>query len=130
MQRLGIEALAQRVVRLGEQNAASPAGQGRGRSSSASMVRRLCVIVFRKRPRRKGTITRIGPSALVSTDSRRRVAAPPCSGMSSACWLSRKEPNAPVEAGQATNLILCLAMDSLRTGKRLRWNASARKVEG
>lgn len=46
------------------------------------------------------------------------------------CTLSRKEPNAPVEAGQGTNIVLCMAMESLRTGKRLRWNASARKVEG
>lgn len=46
------------------------------------------------------------------------------------CCASRKEPNAPVEAGQATNIILCMAMDSLRSGKRLRWNAGARRVEG
>ena len=42
------------------------------------------------------------------------------------CCASRKEPNAPVEAGQATNLVLCMAMESLRSGKRLRWNAGAR----
>jgi hypothetical protein len=35
-----------------------------------------------------------------------------------------------VEAGQATNIILCLAMESMRKGKRLKWNAAARKVEG
>jgi predicted dehydrogenase len=46
------------------------------------------------------------------------------------CCDTRKEPNAPVEAGQAANIVLCLAMDSLRTGKRLRWNHAARKVEG
>ncbi len=46
------------------------------------------------------------------------------------CIRSRKDPNAPVEAGQATNIVLCMAMDSLRTGKRLRWNAGTRKVEG
>jgi predicted dehydrogenase len=46
------------------------------------------------------------------------------------CCASRKEPNAPVEAGQATALVLCLAMESLRSGKRLRWNAGARRVEG
>ncbi len=46
------------------------------------------------------------------------------------CCESRKEPNAPVEAGQAANIVLCLAMDSLRSGKRLRWNHAARKVEG
>jgi hypothetical protein len=65
---------------------------GRSRSSSAAMVRRLCVIVFRNRPRRSGTITRIGPWALVSIDSRRRVAAPRCSGTSSVRWWSRNGP--------------------------------------
>jgi predicted dehydrogenase len=45
------------------------------------------------------------------------------------CTISRKEPNAPVEAGQATNIVLCMAMDALRAGKRLRWNEAARKVE-
>jgi predicted dehydrogenase len=46
------------------------------------------------------------------------------------CIASRKDPNAPVEAGQATNILLCMAMDSLRSGKRLRWNAAAGRVEG
>ncbi|MEJ7607187.1 MAG: Gfo/Idh/MocA family oxidoreductase [Bryobacteraceae bacterium] len=45
------------------------------------------------------------------------------------CIRSRREPNAPVEAGQATNVVLCMAMDSLRQGKRLKWNAQARRVE-
>jgi predicted dehydrogenase len=45
------------------------------------------------------------------------------------CVRSRRDPNAPVEAGQATNIILCMAMDSLRNGKRLHWNPSTRKVE-
>jgi predicted dehydrogenase len=42
---------------------------------------------------------------------------------------SRKDPSAPVEAGQATNIVLCMAMDSLRQGRRLKWNAQARRVE-
>jgi hypothetical protein len=46
-----------------------------------------------------------------------------------ACIASRKDPNAPVEAGQATNIVLVMAMESLRTGRRLRWNAAARKSE-
>jgi predicted dehydrogenase len=46
------------------------------------------------------------------------------------CMASRKDPNAPVEAGQATNIVLCMAMESLRTGRRLRWNAAAKKSEG
>ncbi len=45
------------------------------------------------------------------------------------CIRNRKEPNAPVEAGQATNIVLCMAMDSLRQGRRLRWNAEKRQVE-
>ena len=45
------------------------------------------------------------------------------------CIRTRQEPNAPVEAGQATNIVLCLAMESMRTGRRLKWNAAARKVE-
>jgi predicted dehydrogenase len=46
------------------------------------------------------------------------------------CVRSRKEPNAPVEAGQGTAIVLCMAMQSLREGRRLRWNSQARKVEG
>ncbi len=46
------------------------------------------------------------------------------------CIKSRQDPNAPVEAGQATSIVMCLAIDSMRTGKRLRWNNNARKVEG
>jgi predicted dehydrogenase len=45
------------------------------------------------------------------------------------CVRSRNETNAPVEAGQATNIVMCMAMDSLRSGRRLRWNNTARKVE-
>jgi len=45
------------------------------------------------------------------------------------CIASRKQPNAPVEAGQATNIVLSMAMQSYRTGRRLRWNALARRVE-
>jgi predicted dehydrogenase len=46
------------------------------------------------------------------------------------CVASRKQPNAPVEAGQATNVVLCMAMESYRTGRRLRWNAQTRRAEG
>jgi predicted dehydrogenase len=45
------------------------------------------------------------------------------------CIRSRQEPNAPVEAGQATNIVLCMAMESLRSGKRLRWNPQSRRAE-
>ncbi len=46
------------------------------------------------------------------------------------CVRSRKDPNAPVECGQATNIVLCMAVQSMRSGRRLTWNAAARKVEG
>jgi len=46
------------------------------------------------------------------------------------CIKSRKDPNAPVEAGQGTAIVLAMAMDSLRAGKRLKWNAQTRQVEG
>jgi predicted dehydrogenase len=46
------------------------------------------------------------------------------------CVKSRKDPNAPVGVGQATSIVMCMAIDSMRTGKRLRWNNQARKVEG
>jgi len=45
------------------------------------------------------------------------------------CIRRRKEPNAPVEAGQAANIALCMTMDSLRQGRRLRWNPQTRQVE-
>ena len=45
------------------------------------------------------------------------------------CVRSRQDPNAPVEAGQATNIVLCMAMQSLRTGRRLKWNQQTRRVE-
>jgi predicted dehydrogenase len=43
------------------------------------------------------------------------------------CVRSRKEPTAPVEVGNYTNVVLCLAMDSLRSGRRLRWDAAGRR---
>jgi predicted dehydrogenase len=46
------------------------------------------------------------------------------------CVRTRKEPNAPVEAGLGTAIVLCMAMDSLRAGRRLAWNAAQRRVEG
>ena len=45
------------------------------------------------------------------------------------CIKTRKDPNAPVEAGQATNIVLCMGMDSWRSGRRLKWNPATRKVE-
>jgi hypothetical protein len=45
------------------------------------------------------------------------------------CVKSRKEPNAPVEAGLGTAIVLCMTLDSLRQGRRLRWNSAKRSVE-
>lgn len=42
---------------------------------------------------------------------------------------SRQDPSAPVEAGQHTNVALCMAMESLRSGRRVRWNETARRME-
>jgi predicted dehydrogenase len=39
------------------------------------------------------------------------------------CVRSRAEPNAPAEVGQQTNVVLCLAMDSLRNGRRMAYRA-------
>ena len=45
------------------------------------------------------------------------------------CVRSRQEPNAPVEKGLATAIVLAMAMASLRQGRRVRWNASRRMME-
>jgi predicted dehydrogenase len=45
------------------------------------------------------------------------------------CIRSRKDPNATVEMGNYTNVALCMAMQSQREGRRLRWNAASRRVE-
>lgn len=46
------------------------------------------------------------------------------------CIRSRKDPNAPAEAGLATSIVLAMAMKSMRNGRRLVWNSATRKVEG
>jgi predicted dehydrogenase len=45
------------------------------------------------------------------------------------CVKSRKDPNATVEMGQHTNVVLCMAMESVRSGKRVRFNAAKRVME-
>ncbi len=45
------------------------------------------------------------------------------------CVRSRKTPNATVEMALSTNVVLCMAMEALRTGRRIRWNASRRALE-
>jgi predicted dehydrogenase len=45
------------------------------------------------------------------------------------CVRSRKEPHAPVEVGQHTNVVLGMAVESLRTGRRLRWDAAQKRIQ-
>jgi predicted dehydrogenase len=45
------------------------------------------------------------------------------------CVRTRRQPNATVEMGQQTNVVLAMAMEALRTGRRIRWNASRRAME-
>lgn len=44
------------------------------------------------------------------------------------CIRSRKDPNATVEMAQTTVIVLCMAMDSMRKGRRLRWDAGQRRA--
>ena len=43
---------------------------------------------------------------------------------------SRQDPNAPVEAGAYTAVSLAMAMESLRSGKRMRFNEAEKRMEG
>jgi len=45
------------------------------------------------------------------------------------CMRSRKDPNATVEMGQSTNVVLCLAMEALRAGRRLEYDAARRAIK-
>lgn len=45
------------------------------------------------------------------------------------CVRSRKDPNATVEMGQQTSVVLAMAVESMRSGRRMKWNAAARKME-
>jgi len=44
------------------------------------------------------------------------------------CVRSRQDPNATVEMGQQTAAVLSMAIDALRQGRRLKWNAAERRV--
>jgi predicted dehydrogenase len=41
---------------------------------------------------------------------------------------TRNQPSAPPAEAQLTNIVLCMAMQSLREGRRLRWDAASRRV--
>jgi predicted dehydrogenase len=45
------------------------------------------------------------------------------------CIRTRKDPNATVEMGNHTNVVLCMAIESLRTGRRIRFNPQTRRME-
>ena len=45
------------------------------------------------------------------------------------CVRSRKDPNATAEMGQQTSVVLAMAIEALRNGRRVKWNAAARKTE-
>ena len=42
---------------------------------------------------------------------------------------SRQDPSATVEMGQQTSVVLAMAVEALRSGRRMKWNASAKKME-
>ena len=44
------------------------------------------------------------------------------------CIRSRRDPNATVEMGQQTSVVLAMAVEALRSGRRMKWNASERKM--
>ena len=45
------------------------------------------------------------------------------------CLRNGTKPNSTVETGQWTNIVLGLAVESMRTGRRVAWDASARKIK-
>jgi hypothetical protein len=44
------------------------------------------------------------------------------------CMRSRKEPNAPIEVGNYANVVNCMAVASMRGGRRFRFDAGARRA--
>ena len=44
------------------------------------------------------------------------------------CIRTRRDPNATVEMGQSTAVVLCMAMEALRKGRRMRWDAARRDM--
>jgi predicted dehydrogenase len=45
------------------------------------------------------------------------------------CIRTRQEPNAPVEPGFHTAVALSMTLESLRNGRRVRWNAASKRME-
>lgn len=44
------------------------------------------------------------------------------------CLRTRREPNATVEMGQATNVVLCMAVESMRSRRKIMWDAIQRRT--
>jgi predicted dehydrogenase len=44
------------------------------------------------------------------------------------CVRERKEPNAPIEAGNHVNVVNCMAIQSMRAGRKLQFDPATRKV--
>ncbi len=44
------------------------------------------------------------------------------------CIGTRKDPNATVEMGRSAAIVLCMAMEALRTGRRMRFDAAGRRM--
>jgi predicted dehydrogenase len=44
------------------------------------------------------------------------------------CIRTRRDPNATVEMGQSTAIVLCMSMEALRKGRRMRWDAARRDM--
>jgi predicted dehydrogenase len=44
------------------------------------------------------------------------------------CIRTRKDPNATVEMGNYTAVVLCMAMEALRKGRRMRWDGARRDM--
>jgi len=42
---------------------------------------------------------------------------------------SRQDPSANVEMGQQTSVVMAMAIEALRSGRRVKWNATAKKME-
>ena len=45
------------------------------------------------------------------------------------CMRTRRDPNAPVEAGLNAAIALCMTTEALRKGCRVKWNAAVRRME-
>ena len=44
------------------------------------------------------------------------------------CIKTREDPNATVEMGQWTAVVLCMAMEAMRQGRRMRWDGARRDM--